>query len=106
MLFRSSRRPVLDLVLLDEANPRAVAFQVATIVDHLAALAGRRRGDLLDPAERIAQRLAALLETTDADAFDAARIETVESELMALSDAVGTRYFGHAAPAVPAAAAS
>lgn len=105
-LSGASRRPVLDLVLLDEANPRAVAFQVVAIADHLAALAGRRRGDLLDPAERIAQRLSTLLETTDADAFDAARIEMVEADLMAISDAVGGRYFGHQAPPPPTAAAA
>lgn len=94
-LSGSARRPVLDLVLLDEANPRAVAFQVSVIAEHLAALAGRRRGDLLDPAERLAQRLVATLETTDAGAFDGDHIEAIEQELMALSDAVGARYFGH-----------
>lgn len=94
-LSGSARRPVLDLVLLDEANPRAVAFQVTVIAEHLAALAQRRRGDLLDPAEKLAQRLVATLETTDAGAFDGARIEAIEQELMALSDAVGARYFGH-----------
>lgn len=97
-LTGSARRPVLDLVLLDEANPRAVAFQVTRIGEHLAALSGRRPGDLLEPAERIARRLATALGTDDAAVFDAARIEAIERELMAISDAVTAHYFGHASP--------
>ncbi|MER2606006.1 MAG: circularly permuted type 2 ATP-grasp protein [Siculibacillus sp.] len=97
-LSGSARRPVLDLVLLDEGNPRAVAFQVVRIREHLAALTGRRPGDLLEPAERIAQRLVTTLETNDAAAFDSAAIDRVVAELMAISDAVGAHYFGHASP--------
>lgn len=97
-LSGSARRPVLDLVLLDESNPRAVAFQVGAIAEHLAALAGRRRGDLLDPAERRAQRLSVTLETTDAAIFDSDLIEAIENDLMAISDAIAARYFGWAPP--------
>jgi len=97
-LSGSARRPVLDLVLLDESNPRAVAFQVGAIAEHLAALAGRRRGDLLDPAERRAQRLSVTLETTDAEVFDTDLIEAMERDLMAISDAIAARYFGWAPP--------
>ena len=100
-LSGSARRPVLDLVLLDEANPRAVAFQVTAIAEHLAALVGRRPGDLLRPAERLATRLAGTLETSDAGTFDAARIEAIEGDLMAISDAVTAQYFGHAPPIAP-----
>jgi uncharacterized circularly permuted ATP-grasp superfamily protein/uncharacterized alpha-E superfamily protein len=97
-LSGSARRPVLDLVLLDEANPRAVAFQVVRIVDHLATLAGHRQGDLLEPAERLARRLATRLETDDPAEFDDARIRAVELDLMAISDAVSAHYFTHGSP--------
>ncbi len=97
-LSGTARRPVLDLVLLDEGNPRAVAFQVARIGEHLARLTGRREGELLEPAERIAHRLAAMLETTDAGVFDAEHIEAVETELMAVSDTITAHWFGRAAP--------
>lgn len=97
-LSGTARRPVLDLVLLDEGNPRAVAYQVARIGEHLAKLSGRREGDLLEPAERLAHRLATKLETTDAATFEAAPIEAIEGELMAVSDAITAHYFGHAAP--------
>ncbi len=89
----TARRPVLDLVLLDEANPRAVAYQVARVLDHLGSLADRREGDLLPPELKTARKLAAELETDDAGLFDAARIRRVEGALMAISDAVAARYF-------------
>lgn len=97
-LSGSARRPVLDLVLLDEANPRAVAFQVVRIVDHLGTLAGRRRGDRLELGERLARRLATRLETEDPAEFDADRIHTIEVDLMAISDAITAHYFTHGSP--------
>ncbi|MCE1235536.1 MAG: circularly permuted type 2 ATP-grasp protein [Hyphomicrobiales bacterium] len=97
-LSGSARRPVLDLVLLDEANPRALAFQVARVVEHLATIAARREGDLIEPAERLARRLATGLETDDAALFDAERLRAVEAELRAISDAVTVRYFASGSP--------
>jgi uncharacterized alpha-E superfamily protein len=97
-LSGTARRPVLDLVLLDEGNPRAVAFQVARIGEHLARLTGRREGELLEPAERLAHRLATTLETSDAGVFDAEHIEAIEAELMAVSDTITAHWFGRAAP--------
>jgi uncharacterized circularly permuted ATP-grasp superfamily protein/uncharacterized alpha-E superfamily protein len=94
----TARRPVLDLVLLDEGHPRAVAYQVARIVEHLARLTGRREGDLLEPAERLAQRLVTTLETTDAGVFDTEHIEAIEVELMGVSDTVTSHWFGRAVP--------
>ncbi len=97
-LSGTARRPVLDLVLLDEGHPRAVAYQVARIAEHLADLTGRREGDLLEPAERLAQRLATTLETSDAGTFDIARIEAIEAELMGISDQVTAHWFGRSVP--------
>jgi uncharacterized circularly permuted ATP-grasp superfamily protein/uncharacterized alpha-E superfamily protein len=93
-----ARRPVLDLVLLDEGHPRAVAYQVARIVEHLSRLTGRSEGDLLEPAERLAQRLVTTLETSDAGAFDTSRIEAIEIELMGISDQVTAHWFGRTVP--------
>lgn len=94
----TARRPVLDLVLLDEGHPRAVAYQVARIGEHLARLTGRREGDLLEPAERLAQRLVTTLETTDAGVFDTEHIEAIEVELMGVSDMVTTHWFARSVP--------
>ncbi|WP_228259504.1 circularly permuted type 2 ATP-grasp protein [Siculibacillus lacustris] len=100
-LAGSARRPVLDLVLLDEANPRAVAFQVARIREHLAALPGRH-GGIPDAADRIVARLTEILAASDPAIFDTTRIEAIVADLMALSDAVTTRCFGHASPVAAA----
>jgi len=97
-LSGTARRPVLDLVLLDEGHPRAVAYQVARIGEHLARLTGRREGDLLEPAERLAQRLVTTLETTDAGVFDADHISAIEVELMGVSDTVTAHWFGRGVP--------
>lgn len=94
-LSGTARRPVLDLVLLDEANPRGVAFQVARIVEHLDALAGRRPGDVLEPAERLARGLATSLRMTDPTDYDADRIGGIVATLMSISDTVTAHYFGH-----------
>jgi uncharacterized circularly permuted ATP-grasp superfamily protein/uncharacterized alpha-E superfamily protein len=103
-------RPVIDLVLLDDANPRSVAFQVERILEHLVLIAGRREGDRHDTVEKPALRLLADLETGEAADFDEARIEMVEAGLMAISDAVTRRWFAEATPesddAVPAGAAA
>jgi uncharacterized circularly permuted ATP-grasp superfamily protein/uncharacterized alpha-E superfamily protein len=97
-LAGSARRPVLDLVLLDEANPRAVAFQVARIVEHLATIADRRDGEMMGTAERVARRLSTRLETHDAATFESEHIRIVEDDLMAISDAITERYFTSGSP--------
>lgn len=90
--------PVIDLVLLDDANPRSVAFQVDRLVEHLRQLSRREEGRLSDPAERTALRLSTDLETAEAGAFGEDAIADVETRLMAISDAVTRRYFGEALP--------
>ena len=94
-----ARRPVLDLVLLDAAHPRSVAFQVERVVDHLEHLASRREGSPRDTAARLARKLAVELESAEPGAFDADRLGVVERALMEISDAVTARYFGP--PAAP-----
>ncbi|MEJ1159977.1 circularly permuted type 2 ATP-grasp protein [Prosthecomicrobium sp. N25] len=91
-------KPVVDLILLDEANPRSVAFQLERLVDHLCHLADRHEGRRADPAERAALRLSTALRTAEAADFDPERIMVLETSLMQVSDAITTRYFGEALP--------
>src|SRR5258707_3930283 len=51
--------PVMDLVVLDPNNPRSVAYQLARIEAHLAALPQRSGGGRLSPPEQIATALVA-----------------------------------------------
>ncbi|MDQ1848651.1 circularly permuted type 2 ATP-grasp protein [Gemmobacter fulvus] len=50
--FGPSRDTVLDLLVLDENNPRAVLYQIAAMRDHLDKLPQAGRGGRLTPLER------------------------------------------------------
>jgi uncharacterized alpha-E superfamily protein len=94
-----SRRLFLDLLLTDEADPRAVAFQIARIREHLAALptgAPTIRGI---PADDLVAAIAARHAETSPDRLAVGRIDATESDLLALSDAVARRWFTAVAPA-------
>ena len=53
----AARAPVIDLVVLDPNNPRSVAYQLARIELHLAALPKRSDDNRLSPPEQIATAL-------------------------------------------------
>ncbi len=58
---------VLDLLLADEGNPRAVAFQMATLADHLKQLATIRTRVSLDEEQAIVLEAQADIRLTDMD---------------------------------------
>lgn len=96
--------PVLDLLLLDETNPRGVAFQLRELEGHLAALPSD--GPHRSPGQRLALqlltkvRLAEVDQLTEADAqgrpsaLEALLAELVEG-LPQLSELIGRSYFVH-----------
>jgi uncharacterized circularly permuted ATP-grasp superfamily protein/uncharacterized alpha-E superfamily protein len=97
--------PVLDLVLLDETNPRALAFQLRALGEHFAALppeAGHsvRLDATLPPA--LARAISAIAEedgdTGRAAAALAELLNTVHERLMMASDALTSAYFSHVRP--------
>jgi uncharacterized circularly permuted ATP-grasp superfamily protein/uncharacterized alpha-E superfamily protein len=95
---------VLDLLLIDESNPRAIAFQLAELVRHIDALPqSRERGARIDE-QRMA--LALLTSVRLADVASLARPEPdgarprlqklLDEQIAALpllSDVIGRRYF-------------
>lgn len=85
--------PALDMAVLDPFNPRSVAFQVAKIDEHLAALPTLRHDGLLEPPRRLVVKLRADIEVENAAQLDAQRIFVIEQRLMSLADAVAARYF-------------
>ncbi len=93
--------PVLDLVLADPSNPRALGFQLKAVAERLAEL-GEEGDRLAATAAALAARPQALVEevlmSADRDAA-AARLPdallALESEIGALSDAVARRYVSH-----------
>jgi uncharacterized circularly permuted ATP-grasp superfamily protein/uncharacterized alpha-E superfamily protein len=92
-VMRPERLPVLDLLALDGANPRSIAFELARIVEHLEALPAMsvdgRPGELL----REARRLAADVANTPVEALAAADLDRVATSLMRLSGLITERFF-------------
>jgi uncharacterized circularly permuted ATP-grasp superfamily protein/uncharacterized alpha-E superfamily protein len=93
--------PVLDLVLADPSNPRALGFQLAAVADRLAEI-GEAGDSLAATAAVLAARPAALVEdvlmSADRDAAAAGlpdALFALEDEIGALSDSVARRYVSH-----------
>lgn len=95
---------VLDLLVMDETNPRSVAYQVAGLMRHLEALPQQAAGNALSRERRIvlslqtAIRLADVSELATASADGtrpqlAALLKQAVDELPHLSDAISRRYF-------------
>ena len=85
--------PALDLILLDENNPRSVAFQMGRIGLSLAELPGHERGGPLNDAERIVARLRTDLQVADPRNIRATDLLATERRLMDLSGILSERYF-------------
>ena len=93
---------VRDMVLLDPYNPRSVAAQVDRAVEHLRNLPLLNNDGMLEVPLRLATAIHAQLSTGVAAAFDTATVREVETKLLDLGEAIGTRYFLHGAAAVRA----
>jgi uncharacterized circularly permuted ATP-grasp superfamily protein/uncharacterized alpha-E superfamily protein len=94
--------PVLDLVLADPTNPRALAYQLGHVEARLAEVAGaaedelvRTAGRLRGEAETMVERVAAADEPALEAAALPARLGTLGAGIAALSDAIARRYFSH-----------
>lgn len=101
-LMGALRPPVLDLVTLDDGNPRSLAFQVARLQDHLTALSDLPTRAALDVPQRIVLGLATELKLQDVAAIDGERILAVENRLMELSNEITLRFFSQSGePGLP-----
>ncbi len=92
---------VLDLLLLDEANPRSLGYQLAAISKHLEALPDARQGVSLAEDRRLILSLLTSIRLADvaaiAEEADRATLERLMQEelqvLPELSNVVARRYF-------------
>ena len=92
---------VLDLLLLDETNPRSLAYQLASISQHLASLPQSKQGAGLNDERRIILSMLTSIRLADVEAFakDASRAElqaALRSQLRLLpqlTDAIERHYF-------------
>lgn len=96
--------PVCDLLMCDRTNPRAIAYQLAAVIDHVRALPTELNRQ---PDEHLQQAATEMLEPIDA--FDLARLdrpdavghllpllERLDEQLPRFSDTINHRYFVHA----------
>lgn len=105
-------RYVLELLLLDSANPRSVAFQVESLVERsrdLPALEADGDGDGR-PEQALAEQARDILREANIDQLRrrdstggrpalSAHVQSVSAVLTGLSSAIAARYLMHSAPA-------
>lgn len=95
---------VIDLLLMDETNPRSLAYQLVHLSNHLLALPMANEGTSLPPERRIVLELQTGVRLASVDELsgtieDGCRkrlsrlLRRVVTELPNLSDAVSRRYF-------------
>jgi uncharacterized circularly permuted ATP-grasp superfamily protein/uncharacterized alpha-E superfamily protein len=105
----------LTLLLLDENNPRSLAYQIARIHEHVAKLPRERTGQRLSMEERSALEASTLLGLANLDELVAVSAEGMREHLDqtmsrlyyllgTLSDAVTAAYFQHGQPPQPLSA--
>jgi uncharacterized alpha-E superfamily protein len=98
--------PVLDLMLADESNPRAVGFQLAALAEHVKQLPGEAADAEQRPEPRIVLAGQAAVRLCDVDAYcepdeTGCRkelgnfLEQLSGHLRRLSDAITQRYLSH-----------
>jgi len=85
--------PVFDMVLLDPAQPRGLAYQVARIEDHLSSIPPLEDNGMPEPPLRLVRQLRVRLEGFDANSLTSKDLESVGEDLAALSEAISKRYF-------------
>jgi uncharacterized circularly permuted ATP-grasp superfamily protein/uncharacterized alpha-E superfamily protein len=91
--------PVLDLVVADDGNPRGLGYQLVTARAVLGILSGGENigiAHALDPAIAETRTIVSDLLADDGDAAAAdlpRRLRAIETQLVALSDAVVRQYF-------------
>lgn len=98
--------PVLDLVLIDETNPRAVGFQLAALAEHVKYLSRDRTEFARGPEKRLILAAQASLRLVDVEAFcsvngleDRAQLDDflkrLTNDLSLLSDSITHTYLTH-----------
>lgn len=84
---------VYDMVLLDPAQPRGLAFQVRKIEKHLAGLPIRRTDGMPEAPLHAVRQMRARIEGLEAREIGPMTIEGLRKDLAELSEAISERYF-------------
>ena len=100
---------VVDLLLVDDTNPRSVLFQLLQVEDHLQVLPRDTSQATLPPADRLVTRMIADLRLADVMVLVQSNkmgvkggldrtVRNLESGVAELSDMIALTYFSHALP--------
>ena len=98
-LMGALRLPVIDLVTLDDGNPRSLAFQVARLQDHLTALSDLPTRAALDEPQKLVLALATDLKLQNVAKIDGDTVLAIENRLMELSNEITLRFFSQSGEA-------
>jgi uncharacterized circularly permuted ATP-grasp superfamily protein/uncharacterized alpha-E superfamily protein len=101
--------PVLDLLLVDETNPRSVGFQLAVLSDHVRHLPGNGSDPRANEESRISIAAHGALRMTDVEILAAADewgvrrrldafLDQTTIQLWQLSHSITNTYFTHTGP--------
>jgi uncharacterized alpha-E superfamily protein len=101
---------VIDLLLLDESNPRSVVFQLERLGEHLEALPRAAEQAGLSEEQQQLSRIKAKIDLSDLQTLSTSNhpnyerkalidlMSTIDHDLGGISDTVARRYFSHAEP--------
>ena len=90
-----AQRPILDLLVLDENNPRSCAFQIVKLSELVAQLPGEGADETASNARRLAERLNARARAREAGDVDRVLIAALREDLYNLSDVISERYLSN-----------
>lgn len=88
----TNRDTVLDLLALDQLNPRSVLFQLRQLYTHIDALPGSGPDAPLTSLERAAMLLHADVATSETGSLDGARLADFAARIRSLSDLLTAAY--------------
>lgn len=101
---------VIDLLLLDDSNPRSIAFQVATLAEHIKYLPYDRESAVLSREQYLIAAMGSELRLADVHRLCSQRnrrgrrvelahfLERQESQANEVSEALARKYFSHVLP--------
>jgi uncharacterized alpha-E superfamily protein len=88
----TTRETVVDLLALDQANPRSVLHQLGAIREHLDALPGASVNGQLSPLARAVLRCHTALAIETPETFGTEGLADLAGEIMALSEMISATY--------------
>ena len=100
---------VLDLLLLDDSNPRSVAFQLQSMMDHIQHMVASSHHSSSSPEKQLVTRMLKSVRETPPEALlevesqgECSRIfelvENLHADLFKLFDLINSRYVTHSTP--------